>query len=119
MSFLFSFTRPLIVIAIAAVGFGGVQGYMAAKAEPTPATVSKSDPIAAKLAHAKADPIAAKLAERKDFTGVMSPIYPTTKYTAAQLAIPSGTKKPAKVAVRRANKMPMQIAYIPDRPIVR
>ncbi|MDB5555222.1 MAG: hypothetical protein JWL86_5206, partial [Rhizobium sp.] len=63
----------------------------------------------------KADPINLKLAEDSDLTGTlkgtMSPIYPTTKYTQAQLALPA-VKKPvkAKVAARTVQKMPMQLA---------
>jgi len=106
MSFLRGFIKLSVVIACAAGSFGGVQGYMAAKAEAAEVSVSK------------ADPIAAKLAEDSELTGAtrsMSPIYPTTKYTHAQLAV-SPAMKPAKAkiaAVRPANKMPMQLAYAP------
>jgi hypothetical protein len=107
MSFLSGFIKFSVVVACAAGSFGGVQGFMAAKAGATP------------LKAAIVDPIAAKLAEDSDLTGTarsMSPIYPTMKYTRAQRADPAA-KKPAKVAVRTANTMPMKIAYIPDRQI--
>jgi hypothetical protein len=105
MSFLSGFIKFSVVVACAAGSFGGVQGFMAAKAGATPFITTNVDPIAAKLA------------DDSDLTGAMrpmSPIYPTTKYTRAQLAEPAA-KKPAKVAVRPANKMPMQIANIPNR----
>jgi len=109
MSFLSGSIKLSVVIAIFTAGsFGGVQAYVAAKAEAAPVTVSKPHLIAAKLA------------EDSGLTGTLSPIYPTIKYTTAQLAAPSAVvKTPKKVALRRAIKMPMQIAYIPDRQIVR
>lgn len=102
MSVLRTLIKLSVVIACAAGSFGGTWGYFASKAEATPVAITK------------ADPIAAKLAEDSDMTGAkprsMSPIYPTTKYSQAQLALP--TKKPikAKVALRTKNKMPMQLA---------
>lgn len=98
MSYLRFIIKLSVVIVCAAGSFGGVVGFMAAKSEAAP--------LASKL-----DPIAAKLAEDSDLTGaplrVMSPLYPTAKYTQAQLAVP--VKKAAKVKV--ANKKPMQLVY--------
>lgn len=109
MSFLRCFTKLSILIACAGGTFIGVQGSMAISSDATQHTVTN------------ADPIAAKLAEESDLTGTMrpmSPIYPTTKYTHAQLSV-STVKKPAKakVALRSANKMPMQIAYAGEPPV--
>lgn len=94
--------RQVSVVIVCAVGsFGGIAGFMAARSQAAPLPISTPDPIAAKLA------------EDSDLTGkmrVMSPIYPTAKYTQAQPSV----KKPvmAKVATRPAtNKMPMQLAY--------
>jgi hypothetical protein len=117
MSFLFYSIRLSVVIALAAGSFFGVQAYVAANEEAAAVTVSKPDPIAEELARAA-------------FTGTLSPIYATIKYTKAQLAVPSGmmkkhtkvaagVKKHTKVARPRAIQVPMQIAYIPDGQIVR
>jgi hypothetical protein len=107
MFFVSCCTRLSIIIAICAGGsFGGLQVYGAAKAEAARGTVSKPDLIVAMVAKAS------------DRVGTLSPIYPTIKYTVAQLAAPPAVVK-KKVAVRRAIKMPMQIAYIPGGRIVR
>lgn len=109
MSFLRLVIKLSVVIVCAVGSFGGVAGFMAAQSEAAPLPISTPDPIAAKLA------------EDSDLTGkmrLMSPIYPTAKYTQAQLAV----KKPikAKVATRSANKnkMPMQLAYSGNRQVV-
>lgn len=102
MSFL-RFTVKLSVVIVCAVSsFGGVAGFMAAKSNAAPLPISKPDSIAAKLAEDSY--LTAKMR-------VMSPIYPTAKYTQAEPAVKKGTK--AKVATRSANKdkMPMQLAY--------
>ena len=85
--------------------FGAVSSFMAAQSDAMPLPISISDPIAKKIS------------QDNDFIGAkreMSPIYPTTKYTQAQLA-PLAVKKQAKAKVAKipANKMPMQIAYVP------
>lgn len=99
MSYLRFIIKLSVVIVCAAGSFGGVVGFMAAKSEAAPLPISKSDPIAAKLA------------EDSDLTGaplrVMSPIYPTAKYTQAQLAVPAKKAKKNKMA----NKKPMQLVY--------
>jgi len=102
MSFLSRCTKVSVVLVICSAGsFGGRQAYMAATAGAVPVTVSKADLIALKLA---------------EYTGTLSPIYPTIKYTAAQLAVPTtAVKRPKKVARRHTNTMPMQIAYIPNQ----
>ena len=102
MSFLSSCIKVSVVLVVCSAGsFGGRQAYMAAKAEAAPVTVLEPDLIALKLA---------------EHTGTLTPIYPTIKYTAAQLAVPTTTvKRPQKVARRHTNKMPMQIAYIPNQ----
>jgi hypothetical protein len=102
MSFLSRCIKVSVVLAICSAGsFGGRQAYMAATAAAAPVTVSKPDLIALKLA---------------EYTGTLSPIYPTIKYTAAQLAGPTtSVQQPKKTARRHANKMPMQIAYIPNQ----
>lgn len=95
-----------VIIVCAAGSFGGVVGFMPAKTEAAPLLITTTDPIAAKLA------------EDSDLSGkmrVMSPIYPTAKYSQAQLTM----KKPikAKVALRLAKKMPMQVAYAGNPPL--
>lgn len=102
MSFLSSYIKVSVVLVVcSAASFGGRQAYMMAKAEAAPVTVSKPDLIALKLAEG---------------TGTLSPIYPTIKYTAAQLAVPTTVVRgPKKVARRHTNTMPMQIAYIPNQ----
>ena len=102
MSFLSSCIKVTVVLVICSAGsFGGRQAYLAATAGAAPVTVSKPDLIALKLA---------------EYTGTLTPIYPTIKYTAAQLAGPTTVvQKPKKSARRHTNKMPMQIAYIPNQ----
>jgi hypothetical protein len=74
---------------------------MAATAAAASVTISKPDLIALKIA---------------EHTGTLSPVYPTIKYTAAQLAGPTTfVQKPKKTARRHTKKMPMQIAYIPNQ----
>jgi hypothetical protein len=102
MSFSSGFIKLFVVVACAGGSFGGAQGYVAASAGAAPVSLSTSDPIASKLA------------ENPVLTGTMSPVYPTTKYTKAQLAGPAA-KNAVRVARRPINKMPMQIAYIPSR----
>lgn len=102
MSFL-RFAIKLSVVIVCAVGsFSSVAGFM-------PATS-----VAAPLPISIADPIASKLAEDSDLTGVplraMSPIYPTAKYTRAQLAVPVRAVK-SKIVKRPANKTPMRLVY--------
>lgn len=100
-----SFIKLSVILVCAAGSFAGAQDYMAAKTE-TPELVRII----------KADPIAAKLAEDSDLSGAkgtMSPIYPTTKYTQAQLSVPAKKAHKAKLAVRSVNK-PMQLAYVPN-----
>ena len=107
MSFLSCSAKLSVVAAIcAAGGFGGLQVYVTAKAEAAREAVSR--PVL----------ITVKVAKTSDLVGTLSPIYPTIKYTAAQLAVPSAVVK-KKVALRRPIKMPMQIAYIPAGRIVR
>jgi hypothetical protein len=102
MSFLSRCVKVSVVLVICSAGsFGGRQAYMAATAGAATVTDSKPDLIALKLA---------------EYTGTLSPIYPTIKYTAAQLAGPATVvQKPKKAARRHTNKMPMQIAYIPNQ----
>jgi len=102
MSFLSRCIKVSVVLVICSAGsFGGRQAYLAATAGAAPVTVSKPDLIALKLA---------------EYTGTLTPIYPTIKYTAAQLAgPPTVVNRPKKVAHRHTNKMPMQIAYIPNQ----
>ena len=91
MSFFFYSIRLSVVIALAAGSFFGVHAYVAAEAAPV--TVSKPDQIAEELARAA-------------FTGTLSPILKVAE-------------KHTKVARARTIQVPMQIAYIPDRRIVR
>jgi hypothetical protein len=102
MSFLSRCIKVSVVLVICSAGsFGGRQAYLAATAGAAPVTVSKPDLIAVKL---------------PEYTGTLTPIYPTIKYTAAQLAgPPTVVNRPKKVAHRHTNKMPMQIAYIPNQ----
>lgn len=103
MSYLRFIIRLSVVIVCAAGSFGGVAGFMASRSNAAPLPISKSDPIAAKLA------------EDSDLTGaqsrVMSPIYPTAKYTQAQLAGPVMKAIKSKIAKRPAAKMPMELVY--------
>lgn len=102
MSYLRFVIKLSVVIACAVGSFGGVVGFMAARSEAAPLPISKPN-----------DLIARKLAEDSDLSGAprrISAIYPTTKYTQAQLAVP--VKKAAKAKV--ANKKPMQLAYAPE-----
>lgn len=102
MSFLRFAIKLSVVIVFAAGSFGGVVGFLAAKSEAAPLPISTPDPIAAKLA------------EDSDLTGrmrVMSPIYPTTKYTHAQLAVKKPIKARGTSRSARKVKMPMQLAY--------
>ena len=103
-----SLVQTSLVAACVAISFVSVQVYMSAKAEVAPTAA------VAPRAVLKAVPIA----EYGDVTKPMSPIYATTKYTQAQLAVPAA-KKPAKakLAVAAVNKMPMQLAYVPDQQI--
>jgi hypothetical protein len=75
------------------------------KAETAPHAISAS----------KVDAIALKLAEDRDEAlRPMSPIYPTIKYTATQLAVPAATSHiKAKKVARSKRDMPLQIAYVP------
>jgi hypothetical protein len=105
MSYLRLVIKLSILIVCAAGSFGGAVGFMAAKSEAAQLPISTPN-----------DLIARKLAEESDLTGAprrMSAIYPTTKYTHAQLA-PVKKLTKAKVAVRSTSKKPMQIAYAPE-----
>lgn len=108
MLFFPAFVKVSVVLACGGASFLGVQGYMGAKPETTPHAIAQLDPIAALIAES-------------DLTGTMpslSPIYPTIKYTLAQLSVlPAQTFVKAKVAVRRTNGRPMQIAYSGAPPV--
>lgn len=102
MPYLRFIVKLSVVIVCGVCSFGGVAGFMAAKTNAAPLPISKPDPIAAKLA------------EDSDLTGarrVMSPIFPTAKYTHAQLAAPAKKVTKSKIAKYPLNKMPMQLVY--------
>ena len=97
MPFLSRCIKVSVVLVICSAGsFGGRQAYMAAMAGAVPVTVSKPDLIVLKLA---------------EYTGTLTPIYPTIKYTAAQLAgPPTVVNRAKKVAHRHTKKLPVEIA---------
>src|SRR6185503_2954376 len=106
-----SISQAALVAACAAGGLVSVQAYMSSKTKaPQPSAVSKVQAIP------RAEAIALKhSAERAlEDLRMLSPIYPTIKYTAAQLA-GSATKNPikAKKIVRSTRNTPLQIAYVP------
>ena len=103
-----SVVRVALIAACVAVSVVAIQVYISSKAETIPqaATVSKTDSTASKRIK---DNDLESLRE-------MSPIYPTIRYTAAQLAVPSVTK-PLRIQLKRLAKskqhLPLQIAYVP------
>jgi hypothetical protein len=105
MSEIRSLVQACLLAACIAIIFVSFQTYLGADAEVAPPVVTPS----------KSAPITLKPAEGSDLTaakGTMSPIYPTSKYTQTQLAQPAKKPAKAKLAVRAANKMPMQLAYV-------
>lgn len=103
-----SVVQVALIAACAAVGLVAIQVYMSSKAETIPHAVTAS----------KADATASKRIKDNDLEASrpMGPIYPTIKYTAAQLAVPSVTK-PVRIQSQRLAKskqhLPLQIAYVP------
>lgn len=106
--------QAALIAACAAVGLVSTQVYMSSKTQPMlhASTASKTDAIVPKV-----DAIALKLNEDSNLEALrpMSPIYPTIKYTAAQLAVPSMIKPiKAKRLARSTRNLPLQIAYVPS-----
>ena len=103
-----SVVQVALIAACAAVSLVAVQVYMSSKPETMPHAVTVS----------KADSTASKRIKDNDLEALrpMSPIYPTIKYTAAQLTVPSVTK-PVRTKLKRVAKSaphtPLQIAYVP------
>jgi hypothetical protein len=100
-----SIVQAALIAGCAAVSLIAIHVSVPSKAETAPHAISAS----------KVDAIALKLAEDRDEAlRPMSPIYPTIKYTAAQLAVPAATSHiKAKKVARSKRNMPLQIAYVP------
>jgi len=106
-----SITQAALVAACAAGALVSVQAYMSSKTKtPQPSAVSKMQAIPRSEAAASRHSAERALEDLR----MLSPIYPTTKYTAAQLA-PLATPNPikGKNIVRSTRNMPLQIAYVP------
>jgi len=106
-----SIAQAALAAACAAGGMVSIQAYMSSKTKaPQAPAVSKMQAIP------RAEAIALKRSAEKALEDVrmLSPIYLTIKYTAAQLA-PSATTNPikAKKIVRSTRNAPLQIAYAP------
>jgi hypothetical protein len=106
-----SIAQAALVAACAAGGMVSIQAYMSSKTKaPLVSAVSKMQAIP------RAEAIALKRSAERALENIrmLSPIYPTIKYTAAQLA-PSATTNPlrAKKVVRSTRNAPLQIAYAP------
>ena len=106
-----SITRAALVAACAAGGLVSIQAYMSPKTK-----VSLASAVSKMPAIPRAEALALKhSAERAlEDLRMLSPIYPTIKYTAAQLAPSAATNLiKAKKVVRSTRNAPLQIAYGP------
>jgi len=108
-----SFVQAALVAACAAGALVSLQVYLSSETGPAPQVVRVLKPQTLP----RVDVIALRRAQESDFEASrrLSPVYPTVKYTTAQLT-PTAITNPIKtkrVAARSARTLPLQIAYVP------